>query len=173
MWGPCVGRQAGRWPGRGRPSLPGKAAKGAGGPAILAEAGAAGKTGPPQPFSRLQEKGWLRYSAPILLIGATLLPPPILDPTPPPGSSLTRTPTRPDSAEDALRRELYLFALYRTLEAALLALMVFSPFGGLIGEPRDPFLAMAVAIAYLPMSLALLLATRRDHSALEIGRAHV
>src|SRR3546814_20562955 len=44
--------------------------------------------------------------------------------------------------------------------------MVFSPFGGLIGEPRDPFLAMAVAIAYLPMSLALLLATRRDHSAL-------
>src|SRR3546814_17200281 len=90
------------------------------------------------------------------------LPPPILDPTPPPGSSLTRTPTRPDSAEDALRRELYLFALYRTLEAALLALMVFSPFGGLIGEPRDPFLAMAVAIAYLPMSLALLLATRRE-----------
>src|SRR3546814_4781323 len=94
------------------------------------------------------------------------LPPPILDPTPPPGSSLTRTPTRPASAEDALRRELYLFALYRTLEAALLALMVFSPFGGLIGEPHDPFLAMAVAIAYLPMSLALLLATRRDHSAL-------
>src|SRR3546814_88095 len=44
--------------------------------------------------------------------------------------------------------------------------MVFSPFGGLIGEPHDPFLAMAVAIAYLPMSLALLLATRRDHSAL-------
>src|SRR3546814_12128546 len=70
------------------------------------------------------------------------LPPPILDPTPPPGSSLTRTPTRPDSAEDALRRELYLFALYRTLEASLLALMVFSPFGGLIGEPRDPFLAI-------------------------------
>src|SRR3546814_6206605 len=77
------------------------------------------------------------------------LPPPILDPTPPPGSSLTRTAARPDTAEDALRRELYLFALYRTLEAALLALMVFSPFGGLIGEPRDPFLAMAVAIAYL------------------------
>src|SRR3546814_10391137 len=90
------------------------------------------------------------YSAPIRLIGATLLPPPILDPTPPPGSSLTRTPTRPDSAEDALRRELYLFALYRTLEAALLAVRVFSSFGGLFGEPRDPFLAMAVAIALLP-----------------------
>src|SRR5690606_11624028 len=94
--------------------------------------------------------------------------PPILDPTPPPGSSLTRTPApaRPDTAEDALRRELYLFALYRTLEAALLALMVFSPFGGLIGEPRDPFLAKAVAVAYLPMALALLLATRRDHYSL-------
>src|SRR3546814_16881642 len=117
-------------------------------------------------FSVEREKGVLRVSAPIRLIGATLPPPPILDPTPPPGASLTRTPPRPDSAEDALRRELYLFALYRTLEAALLALMVFSPFGGLIGEPRDPFLAMAVAIAYLPMSLALLLATRRDHSAL-------
>src|SRR5690606_8301216 len=93
-------------------------------------------------------------------------PPPIPDPTPPPGPPLTRKPARPDTAEDALRRELYLFALYRTLEASLLALVVFSPFGGLIGELRDPFLAMAVAIAYLPMSLALLLATRRDHSAL-------
>src|SRR5690606_6889159 len=80
--------------------------------------------------------------------------------------ALTRKPARPDPAEDALRRELYLFALYRTLEAALLALMVFSPFGGLIGEPRDPFLAKAVAVAYLPMALALLLATRRDHSSL-------
>src|SRR3546814_2659509 len=44
---------------------------------------------PPGTFYREREKGWLRYSAPILLIGATLLPPPILDPPPPPGSSLT------------------------------------------------------------------------------------
>src|SRR3546814_20248723 len=95
MWGPCVGRQAGRWPGRGRPSLPGKAAKGAGGPAILADAGAAGKTGPPQPFSRLQEKGWLRYSAPILLIGATLPPPPITHPPPHPRTTLYPTPPPP------------------------------------------------------------------------------
>src|SRR3546814_19142173 len=106
MWGPCVGRQAGRWPGRGRPSLPGKAAKGAGGPAILADAGAAGKTGPPQPFSRLQEKGWLRYSAPILLIGATPLPPPFLALTPPRGSSLSPTPNPPASAADSMRRQL-------------------------------------------------------------------
>ena len=79
---------------------------------------------------------------------------------------MTRKSARPDAAEDALRRELYLFALYRTLEASLLALIVFSPFGGFVSEPLDPFLAKTVAIAYLPMALALLLATRRDHSAL-------
>ncbi|GAB3315821.1 sensor histidine kinase [Luteimonas notoginsengisoli] len=77
-----------------------------------------------------------------------------------------KQPPRPNAAEDALRRELYLFALYRTLEAALLALIVFSPIGGLIGEPRDVVLATTVAIAYLPMSVALLLATRRDRSTL-------
>src|SRR5690606_10292909 len=91
---------------------------------------------------------------------------PILDATPPPGPALTRKPVRPDAAEDALRRELYLFALYRTLEAALLALIVFSPFGGLVSDPRDRFLAATVAVAYLPMALALLLATRRDSSSL-------
>src|SRR5690606_14194309 len=63
-------------------------------------------------------------------------------------------------------RELYLFALYRVLEASLLALVVFSPFGGFVSAPRDPFMASAVAIAYLPAALALLLASRRDHSAL-------
>lgn len=70
------------------------------------------------------------------------------------------------AAESALRRELYLFALYRTLEAALLALMVFSPAGALIGPPRDPALAQAIALAYLPMSLLLLLAARRDRASL-------
>ncbi|GAA3915995.1 HAMP domain-containing sensor histidine kinase [Luteimonas lutimaris] len=93
-------------------------------------------------------------------------PPPILDPTPPPGPPLTRKPASPDAIEVALRRELYLFALYRTLEASLLALVVFSPFGGLLSEPRDRFLAVTVAIAYLPMALALLLASRRDRSSL-------
>ncbi len=79
---------------------------------------------------------------------------------------MTRKHARPDAADDALRRELYLFALYRTLEASLLALIVFSPFGGLVSEPRDRFLTVTVAIAYLPMALALLLASRRDHSSL-------
>ncbi|HVI57342.1 MAG TPA: HAMP domain-containing sensor histidine kinase [Luteimonas sp.] len=79
---------------------------------------------------------------------------------------MTRTPTRRNAAETALRRELYLSALYRMLEASLLALMVFSPAGALIGEPRDPFLARTVALAYLPMALALLLSSRRDRSSL-------
>src|SRR3546814_17085227 len=127
MWGPCVGRQAGRWPGRGRPSLPGKAAKGAGGPAILADAGAAGKTGPPQPFSRLQEKGWLRYSAPILLIGATHPPPPILRPHPPPGLLLTAHPPRPESADNTRRTQLSRLGRSLTPDAWPAAPVVLSP----------------------------------------------
>lgn len=72
----------------------------------------------------------------------------------------------PASVEQALRRELYLFALYRVFEAALLAMLVFSPAGTLISEPRDRLLAQGVAVAYLPMALALLFASRRDRSAL-------
>ncbi|MGH8031868.1 MAG: PAS domain-containing sensor histidine kinase, partial [Luteimonas sp.] len=70
------------------------------------------------------------------------------------------------SIQQALRRELYMFALYRTLEAALLALVVFSPFGDMAGPPRDLLLARSVAFAYLPMAVVLLLASRRDGSAL-------
>ena len=72
-----------------------------------------------------------------------------------------------DAAERALRRELYLFALYRTLEAAVLALILFSPVGTFtMAEPRDRFLAISVSVAYLPMAVVLLLASRRDHSSL-------
>ncbi len=79
---------------------------------------------------------------------------------------MTRTAPRSGAAETALRHELYLLALYRTLEASLLALMVFGPAGALIGEPRDAFLAQTVSIAYLPMALALLLSSRRDRTPL-------
>jgi two-component system, NtrC family, sensor histidine kinase PilS len=79
---------------------------------------------------------------------------------------LKRKPATSTTADSALRRELYLFALYRTLEASLLALVVFSPFGGMISAPRDAILAQTVAIAYLPMALALLLFSRRDQSPL-------
>ncbi len=78
------------------------------------------------------------------------------------------SPTRDTTAETALRRELYLFALYRTLEAAVLALMVFSPVGTLIGESRNPVLAATVAVAYLPMALVLMLGSRHDRAGLAL-----
>ena len=72
------------------------------------------------------------------------------------------TPSRsfPD-AETALRRELYFFALYRVLEASLLALMLFSPVGALIGQPRDVPLGRAVVPVYLLLALGLLLLQRQ------------
>ncbi|WP_407354126.1 sensor histidine kinase [Luteimonas sp. R10] len=76
------------------------------------------------------------------------------------------TPTRPVYTNRVLRRELHLFALYRILEASLLALMVFSPAGALIGEPHDAMLARAVCIGYLPASLALFHWARRSHTSM-------
>jgi two-component system, NtrC family, sensor histidine kinase PilS len=75
-------------------------------------------------------------------------------------------PAAPSATDAALRRELYLFALYRVLEACLLALMVFSPAGALIGEPRDPALAATVAVAYLVASLVLLIIRRSGNGLL-------
>src|SRR5690554_8100230 len=48
---------------------------------------------------------------------------------------------QPIYTQRVLRRELYLFSLYRLLEASLLALMVFGPGEALIGEPRNATLA--------------------------------
>ncbi|MDQ3494898.1 MAG: ATP-binding protein [Pseudomonadota bacterium] len=72
----------------------------------------------------------------------------------------------PATTDAALRRELYLFALYRVLEACLLALMIFSPAGALIGEPRDPALAATLAVAYLAVAFVLLLFSQRERTAL-------
>src|SRR3546814_1476193 len=83
---------------------------------------------PPGTFSREREKGWLRYSAPILLIGATLLPPPIPDPPPPPGTLFTRTPPPPHSPPNTPPPRPYPFALYPPLRAPPLALVGFGPF---------------------------------------------
>jgi two-component system sensor histidine kinase PilS (NtrC family) len=64
---------------------------------------------------------------------------------------------RADAARnDALRRELYFFSLYRVLEAALLALMLFSPAGALVGEPRYALLGKLTTVAYLVTSVLLL-----------------
>jgi len=57
--------------------------------------------------------------------------------------------------ESVPRRELYFFALYRVLEAGILAALVFSPLGGVLGEPRHPDLGTVVAIGYLVMALVL------------------
>ncbi len=65
-------------------------------------------------------------------------------------------PASAAETEHALRHELYLFALYRVLEACLLALTVFSPAGALIGEPENPVLVGAIAMAYLLIAFALL-----------------
>ncbi|MCM2321528.1 MAG: ATP-binding protein [Pseudomonas sp.] len=55
----------------------------------------------------------------------------------------------PSDADAALRRELYFLTLFRLLEAALLALLMFGPGELLSAEPRHPTLAAGVALAYL------------------------
>ena len=60
----------------------------------------------------------------------------------------------------ALRRELYLFGLYRVFEAAVLALVVFSPVGSLIGEKHAPELAVVLVVVYLLVSVGLLVRAR-------------
>lgn len=67
--------------------------------------------------------------------------------------------------EPGAPRELYLFALYRLLEAGLLALMVFSPIH-IVGEPDSPAptLAKAIAILYFLASIGLLLHARRSRN---------
>ena len=57
--------------------------------------------------------------------------------------------------ESVPRRELYFFALYRVLEAGILAALVFSPLGEMLGQPRHPDLGVGVAIAYLVLALVL------------------
>ena len=58
-------------------------------------------------------------------------------------------------------RELYLFAFYRVLVAALLALVVFSPAGALIGDMHLPQLARTVSVAYTALSILLVVLARR------------
>ena len=72
------------------------------------------------------------------------------------------SPDTPDHAvAQSMQRELRLFALYRGLEAALLALLVFSPAGSLLGEPHAPLLAAVVAVAYLLAAAGLVIHAHR------------
>jgi len=70
------------------------------------------------------------------------------------------------SSRGEQRRELYFFTLYRVLVAALLVFLVSSPLAQQIVELRLPWLARAVAIPYLLMACALLLAARRSSAPL-------
>lgn len=55
--------------------------------------------------------------------------------------------------ESVPRRELYFFALYRLLEAGILAALMFSPLAGVLGEARHPELGTAVTFGYLVAAL--------------------
>ena len=46
--------------------------------------------------------------------------------------------------ESVPRRELYFFALYRLLEAGILAALMFSTLGEVLGQPRHPEMGTAV-----------------------------
>jgi two-component system sensor histidine kinase PilS (NtrC family) len=76
--------------------------------------------------------------------------------------SVAAIPLSPLSAEDALRRELYFFSLYRILEAALLASILFSRAGQWVGPIFDPQLGRVVTVFYLAASVLLLLWTQRQ-----------
>ncbi|WP_045727015.1 ATP-binding protein [Xanthomonas sp. GPE 39] len=67
-----------------------------------------------------------------------------------------------DRIKSIPRRELYFFALYRTLVSGLIAALVFSPLSTLIGEPRFPQLAEELATLYVVVAMALLLWGRNE-----------
>jgi two-component system sensor histidine kinase PilS (NtrC family) len=84
------------------------------------------------------------------------LPSPYTRPAPvDPDRRLSYTAAAEVSTERALRRELHYFGLYRVLEAALLALLLFSPAGALIEAPRHPELGRIAASVYLIAAWAL------------------
>lgn len=60
------------------------------------------------------------------------------------------------------RRELYFFTLYRGLEAALLALVAFSPVGGLLLEIREPTMLQSIVVLYMVAAGALIIASYRS-----------
>ena len=60
------------------------------------------------------------------------------------------------------RRELYFFTLYRTLEAALLALVAFSPVGSFLLGIREPSLLQAGVVLYAVSAVVLLVASYRS-----------
>ena len=70
-----------------------------------------------------------------------------------------RTATPP--SQDYQRRELYLFALYRVLEAGVLALLVFGPVATLQPQEGHEGLVATVAAAYVVLALMLVVQARK------------
>jgi two-component system, NtrC family, sensor histidine kinase PilS len=83
---------------------------------------------------------------------------------------LITTPTakaqaeQPAPAQEHQLRELYLFALYRLLEAGLLALIVWGPVSIVPEQQHHPDLARGLALAYLLLATGLLLHARRSRN---------
>lgn len=75
---------------------------------------------------------------------------------------MAQRPSLFDYVNSAPERELYFFALYRLLEAALIAALLFSPLRDLIGEPGQPRLAALTSVTYLVVATLLLLLGRID-----------
>lgn len=73
--------------------------------------------------------------------------------------SLSAASTQP--AQDYQRRELYLFALYRVLEAGLLALLLFGPVATLQPQQDHELMVAWVSGGYVVASLILLIQARR------------
>lgn len=67
-----------------------------------------------------------------------------------------------DRIESIPRRELYFFALYRVLIAAVIAALLFSPLSALVGAADHPRLAAWVSGAYLVLSLLILAVGRNE-----------
>ncbi len=67
-----------------------------------------------------------------------------------------------DRIESIPRRELYFFALYRVLIAAVIAGLLYSPLSGMVGEAHHPRLADTVAAIYLLLSLLALAIGRNE-----------
>ncbi|WP_312318187.1 HAMP domain-containing sensor histidine kinase [Stenotrophomonas sp.] len=67
-----------------------------------------------------------------------------------------------DRIESLPRRELYFFALYRVLIAAVIAALLFSPLATLVGDSTHPRLAAVVSGTYLGLALLILIAGRSE-----------
>ncbi len=71
---------------------------------------------------------------------------------------------RKSQAPSPQRRELYFFTLYRVLEAALLAMVAFSPAGEMLLTIRQPTILQSLVVLYMVAAIALLVASYRSQA---------